>query len=62
MVMMTYQIPDEIKNVAAKGEFDEFDLNTFFSTEGKNKEAVFKYENEVQKCREIGRASCRERV
>ena len=49
MVMMTYQIPDEIKNVAAKGEFDEFDLNTFFSTEGKNKEAVFKYEDEVQK-------------
>ena len=49
MVMMTYQIPDEIKNVASKGEFDEFDLNTFFSTEGKNKEAVFKYEDEVQK-------------
>ena len=47
--MMTYQIPDEIKNVASKGEFDEFDLNTFFSTEGKNKEAVFKYEDEVQK-------------
>ena len=49
MVMMTYQIPDEIKNVASKGEFDEFDLNIFFSTEGKNKEAVFKYEDEVQK-------------
>ena len=37
------------KNVASKGEFNEFDLNTFFSTEGKNKEAVFKYEDEVQK-------------
>ena len=33
MIMMTYQLPDEIKDIASKGEFNEFDLNTFFSTE-----------------------------
>ena len=33
MVMMTYQMPDEIKNIAAQGELltDEFDLNLFFA-------------------------------
>ena len=29
MVMMTYQLPDSIKEVADQGEFDEFDLNEF---------------------------------
>ncbi len=27
MVMLTYQLPDAIKEVAMKGEFNEFDLN-----------------------------------
>lgn len=49
MVMMTYQLPDTIKDVALQGEFNEFNLNTFFSAEGKKDEAKFKYENEVQK-------------
>lgn len=49
MVMMTYQIPDSIKHIAEKGEFNEFDLNVFFSAEGKETEAKFIYENEVQK-------------
>lgn len=49
MVLMTYQIPDSIKQVAMDGEFNEFDLNVFFSAEGKGKNAKFKYENEVQK-------------
>lgn len=31
MVMMTYQMPDSIKHIAEGGEFNEFDLNTFFS-------------------------------
>ena len=31
MVMMTYRIPDSIKQIAMQGEFDEFDLNVFFS-------------------------------
>ena len=49
MVMLTYRMPNEIQDVAKQGEFDEFDLNVFFSAEGKGKEARFKYENEVQK-------------
>ncbi len=49
MVLMTYQIPDSIKQVAMDGEFNEFDLNVFFSAEGKGKNATFKYKNEVQK-------------
>jgi hypothetical protein len=32
-----------------QGEFDEFDLNVFFSAEGRNNEAKFKYEEYVQK-------------
>lgn len=49
MVLMTYQIPDSIKQVAMDGEFNEFDLNIFFAAEGKGKDAKFKYKNEVQK-------------
>lgn len=49
MVMMTYKMPDEIRQVALQGEFDEFDLNVFFSAKGKGEEAKFVYENEVQK-------------
>lgn len=49
MVMLTYRMPDEIQEVAKQGEFDEFDLNLFFSAEGKGEDARFKYENEVQK-------------
>ena len=49
MVMMTYKMPDEIRQVALQGEFDEFDLNVFFSAKGKGDEARFIYENEVQK-------------
>ncbi len=49
MVLMTYQLPDSIREVASTGEFDEFDLNTFFSAEGEKDEAKFVYEDEVQK-------------
>ena len=49
MVMLTYRMPDEIQEVAKQGEFDEFDLNLFFSAEGRGEFAHFKYENEVQK-------------
>jgi len=49
MVMMTYQLPDSVKNIAMQGEFNEFDLNVFFSASGKKDEAKFKYEDEVQK-------------
>ena len=49
MVLMTYQLPDSIKNIASAGEYDEFDLNVFFSAEGEGEFARFKYEDEVQK-------------
>ena len=49
MVMLTYQLPDVITKIAAGGEFDEFDLNVFFSAKGENDNASFVYEDEVQK-------------
>jgi len=49
MVMMTYQLPDSIIDIAQQGEFNEFDLNEFFYAEGKDEKAKFKYEEEVQK-------------
>ena len=49
MVMLTYQLPDAIRDVAIKGEFNEFDLNLFFQANGEGEHARFTYENEVQK-------------
>lgn len=49
MVMMTYLLPESLRDIARKGEFDEFDLNLFFSAQGEGENAVFIYENEVQK-------------
>jgi hypothetical protein len=49
MVMMTYRIPDSIRNIAMQGEYNEFDLNVFFSATGKGKDARFVYEDYVQK-------------
>jgi len=49
MVMLTYQLPDSIIEIVKKGEFDEFDLNVFFSAYGEDITARFKYEDEVQK-------------
>jgi hypothetical protein len=49
MVLLTYQLPDAIREIAMQGEFNEFDLNVFFSAEGMGDRAKFKYEDEVQK-------------
>ncbi|HOX41733.1 MAG TPA: restriction endonuclease, partial [bacterium] len=49
MVLLTYQLPDAIREIAIQGEFNEFDLNIFFSAEGIGTQAKFKYEDEVQK-------------
>lgn len=49
MVMLTYKVPESITHIAKQGEFDEFDLNVFFSAKGKGEDAKFVYENEVQK-------------
>ncbi|MDR2301576.1 MAG: restriction endonuclease, partial [Deltaproteobacteria bacterium] len=57
MVMMTYKLPDEILNVATKGEFNEFDLNVFFSATGTNDNAKFVHEESVQKWLDLIRGS-----
>jgi hypothetical protein len=57
MVMLTYQLPDSIREIAMKGEFNEFDLNIFFSASGEGSDAKFKYENEVQKWLDLIRGS-----
>ncbi len=49
MVILTYQLPDSIRDIIMKGEFNEFDLNVFFSAEGLGAQAHFKYQDEVQK-------------
>lgn len=49
MVLMTYQMPDAIREIAMQGEFDEFDLNVFFAAEGRGENAKLKHEEEVQK-------------
>ena len=53
MVMLTYQIPDSIRQIAMGGEFNEFDLNVFFSAKvekgDKVENARFVYESEVHK-------------
>lgn len=57
MVMLTYKIPESIQRIAKQGEFDEFDLNVFFSAEGTVKDARFKYEDYVQKWLDLIRGS-----
>lgn len=47
--LMTYQMPDDLITTAHQGEFDEFDLNEFFSATGTGQEAMFKHESDVQK-------------
>lgn len=49
MVLMTYQMPDQIREIASGGEFDEFDLNEFFAAKGDGDQAEFKHPSEVQK-------------
>ena len=57
MVMLTYQLPDSIREIAMGGEFNEFDLNVFFTAYGEGKKAKFKYESEVQKWLDLIRGS-----
>jgi hypothetical protein len=57
MVLLTYQLPDAIREIAMQGEFNEFDLNVFFGAEGIGDKAVFKYEDDVQKWLDLIRGS-----
>jgi len=49
IVLLTYQLPHTVINLASGGEFDTFDLNVFFSAKGERKDAKFVYEDDVQK-------------
>jgi hypothetical protein len=53
MRLLTYQMPDELLAIASAGEFDEFDLNEFFSASGTGKGAQFKHKSYVQKWLDI---------
>lgn len=53
MRLLTYQMPDELVAVANAGEFDEFDLNEFFSATGTGSGAQFKHKSDVQKWLDI---------
>lgn len=57
MVLLTYKIPDSIARIASQGEFNEFDLNVFFSAKGENNHARFIYEDYVQKWLDLIRGS-----
>ena len=57
MVLLTYQLPDAIREIAMQGEYNEFDLNIFFAAEGTGLMARFKYEDEVQKWLDLIRGS-----
>ena len=57
MVLMTYQLPDSIREIAMEGEFDEFDLNVFFKAKGDGALAEFEYKDEVQKWLDMIRGS-----
>lgn len=62
MVLMTYQLPAALVNVAKEGEFDAFDLNEFFAAEGADFMAHFRHENEVQKWLDLIRGAYRENI
>ena len=57
MRLLTYQMPDELIAVASQGEFDEFDLNTFFEATGRGDAAEFKHKDDVQKWLDIIRGA-----
>lgn len=56
---MTYTLPDDIRQVAEEGEFNEFDLNEFFLAEGEVEEAKFEHADEVQKWLDLIRGAYR---
>ena len=53
MRLLTYQMPDELLTIASAGEFDEFDLNEFFSATGTGSDTQFKHKSDVQKWLDI---------
>ncbi len=49
MVMLTYQMPEDIRRIALNTDTNQFDLNVFFSAEGEGDAAQFKFKDYVQK-------------
>lgn len=50
IVMLTYQMPESLREIAMQGEFNEFDLNKFFSAhKDETGKWVFQREDYVQK-------------
>lgn len=49
MLMMTYNLPDELREIAISTDNDEFSLSEFFKAEKKDQKYVFVYENYVNK-------------
>ena len=45
MVLMTYKVPEDIREIAREGDFDGFDLNEFFAAD----ESGFRHEEHVRK-------------
>ena len=66
MVLMTYQLPQELIRVAKEGEFDEFDLNEFFaavpSPSGELEGSFFLHEDEVQKWLDLIRGAYKQNI
>jgi hypothetical protein len=57
MRLLTYRMPDELLAIASGGEFDEFDLNSFFASKGTGGIAEFEHKDDVQKWLEIIRGA-----
>lgn len=58
MVMLTYKLPDQIREIAEQGEYDEFDLNEFFRAD----DTGFLHEEYVQKWLDLIRGSYIENI
>lgn len=59
LVLLTYKLPDDIRQVAEMGEFSEFDLNEFFRASGDGEAAVFEHQDEVQRWLDLIRGAYR---
>ena len=57
MRLLTYRMPEELRAIASGGEFDEFDLSTFFSAKHTGTIAAFEHTDDVQKWLEIIRGT-----
>jgi len=62
MRLLTYQMPEELLAIASGGEFDEFDLNSFFEATGTGTAASFKHKSDVQKWLDIIRGGYAQRA